>query len=174
VDIRSEIMEMEFGDPNVKKQLVALYEQYLVEGINPKLKNQVDSLLEAIFKTPFSYVVPMSFIMSGIGRILFKIKLEVDDATVYGATEIAIIGNMSRSWVSKAFQTGVLEGEKVSGRFYAREETVLKFLTTLALKQQPEEKIKARIARMRQLKEEGATIEEMKQDMGFSKSMMSE
>lgn len=172
-DVKDEVLKMEFTPEEIKREIIAVYEEYLVDGASRPMKRRADAILEKLFRTPHNYSIPMSFIETEVGRLLLKIKLDVGDTMLYGATEIAIVADRSRSWVNKAIQSKQLEGDISSGRFSVKEDNLFTFLTKVASKPLDEKVAKERMAKMHMLKEQGASVEEMKKEFDFKKSLLS-
>lgn len=166
-----QVMEMEHTEQE-KLALLDIYERYKSGETSEDLKRKVDFILEKLFRNPYGYTVPMNFINSEIGRTLFKIKLDIEETTIYGATEIAIVGNLTRSWVNRAFQTGLIQGEMAGGRYFAREYAVVFFLTKSIAKPLSEKECKEKLQIMKELKRKGESVQKMKEVFNFQKSLM--
>lgn len=176
--VKDEIMETQALPEEVKKELIDIYDEYRVNvlenGSNDNLRERAELILEKMFKTPFDYSVPMSFIKSNIGKVLFKIILEVDNLTetMYGVTECAILSGKSRSLIVKYFDNGTIRGAKVGGRYYAQEDDVIRFLTSAGKKPITLTEAREKMKRLRDMKDSGMKLDEIKKTFGYKKSWM--
>lgn len=176
--IKDEVMETPLLSDEVKKELIEIYQEYREDGLengsNEELRDKTERILEKMFKTPFDYSVPMSFIKSNIGKVLFKVMLEVDNLNeeMYGATECAILSGKSRSMVVKYFEGGSIRGSKVGGRYYAQEEDVIAFLTNVGRNPLTVTEARERIKLLRELKDKGLSSKQIKEKFKYEKSWM--
>lgn len=176
--IKDEIMETQALPEEIKTELVWIYEKYREKGLedspDEEMRERTEAVLEKMFKSPFDYSVPMSFVKSNIGKVLFKIMLEVENLNelMYGATECAILSGKSRSMMAKYFDSGVIRGSKVGGKLYAQEEAVIQFLTSAGRNPITLTEARDRIKYLRELKDKGLKVEEIKKEFGYKKSWM--
>lgn len=178
--VKDEILESKELPEAIKDELLEIYYEYRENGIeehnSSALREKVDRVLEKMFKTAFGFTIPMAFIDSGIGKVLLKVKLEAENLTeiMYGATECAILANKSRSMIIKYFNSGQIGGVKTAGRFYAQEEEVIRFLTSVGRDTITLEEARKRIKKLNELREEGIDLEEIKNRFKYDKSWMNE
>lgn len=156
---------------DLKKELRKIYQKYKGGMINEdekqKLKIRVDEILESIFKTAFSYVIPMEFINSPLGNMLFKIKLDINNNIMYGIPELMIIANKSKQLISHDYHNGnlvAIEAGK-NKRILMTEEEVYKYLISVGRNKFTPEEAKKRIQIFNKMNREGFSEDEIRNEL---------
>jgi hypothetical protein len=155
----------------IKKDLNIIYQQYkaMKEGDidRQELKKRVDDVLENMFNTPFSFSIPMEFINSPVGKILFEIKLDIGNSLMYGFAELTIIADKSKQMICNDYRNGLLEGIETGKkkRVLVYEDAVYKYITTAGRKPITQEEAKWRIQTFNKMNREGFSEEEIRTKM---------
>lgn len=130
------------------------------------LKGRIDIILEKMFKTVYSFSIPMEFINSPVGGFLLKIKLDMGNVMVYGISELVVLFNRSKAMIFRDFHNGKLNGiETVNKRLLVREEAALDYLTTVGRKTLTPEDAKDRIQLFNRMLREGYNLTEIKEKL---------
>lgn len=159
------IQELNF-DIDIKKELEDIYhlDRNKNSQSNQLLKNRVEDILERMFKNPYGYMIPMDFINSEIGKLLFGIKLEIYRMDFYGVNECTIIAQKVRSLIVKEMRSGiVLCGQKIGGHYYVAEEALYRYLTMAGWHPFSEDEARERIRYFKELREKYTDINELKE-----------
>lgn len=153
----------------LKKNLLDIYEDYkhLPDDSVDKimLKKKVDEVLESMFKTNYSYSIPMDFIISPLGRMLFEIKLDIENARMYGYAEITIIAGKSKQMISMDHRNGILKGIEIGKkrRVLVTEEALYEYITTVGKRPFSPDEAKKRISQYNELINNGYSEDEIKE-----------
>lgn len=123
----------------------------------------VSELLQYLFKNKFSstYSVPIEFIESDIGKVLFTLKFGLAENIYFTSSLTAILG-VSRNWISKASIQGLLKTSKKgkSKNLIVYERDLVKYMESRGMSK---EEIESRLAQYYKLKSEGLSDEEIKE-----------
>lgn len=130
------------------------------------LKGRIDIILEKMFKTVYSFAIPMEFINSPVGVFLLKIKLDMGNVMVYGISELVVLFNRSKAMIFRDFHNGKLNGiESVNKRLLVTEEAALDYLTTVGRKALTPEDARDRIQMFNRMLREGYNLTEIKEKL---------
>lgn len=103
-------------DTKITEDLIKAYDLYasIQFGGNPDpdLLNLPDHILKVLFSNPFDFSIPMSFINSPIGEVLFKIKFNLESEAYFTPLEISIIINKTKSLISYDIKNELLVASK--------------------------------------------------------------
>lgn len=159
-----------------KKEIIDIYNEYKKINVKQvdfvKLQERTEKVLKEIFKIPYMGVlIPLDFINSEIGKVLFKIKLEAENLTevIYSVAECAIIADKSKRMILNDITNKRFISYKNSGQYYIKENELIKYLTTVGRKTFTEEEAKKRLYLFKQLKDEGYTLVDIKDKMSVKR-----
>lgn len=161
-----EIDKSQFND-EIKKDLLGIYEGYRNKDNIEKqnLKRNVEVILEKMFKNAYTFSVPMEFINSSLGRMLFEIKLDIRNSTMYGIAELMILSNKSKQSIFNDYNNGNLEGIEFGKkkRVLVTEEAAFKYITTVGRRTFSPEEARRRIAIFNEMNKEDFNEDEIKE-----------
>lgn len=86
----------------------------------------VDEVLAALFQTQYSYVVPVSFINTEIGTILFEVKFS--HQYYYSASDAVIILGKTRTNIYHNRNKGLLKMIKRGGAYFVTEGELRRYM----------------------------------------------
>ena len=127
----------------------------------------MDLILEKMFKTAFSFTIPMEFINTALGRMLLEIKLDMENTMMYGVSEITIVANKSRQMILNDYRSGKLKGIETGKkkRLLVSEEALLDYLTTVGRNTITLEEAKYRIKLFNKLNQKGLSEDKIRLEM---------
>ena len=158
-----------------KKELQIIYQKFKSmdeqDFDGQDLKKRVDELLEGMFKTAFSFSIPMDFINSPIGRMLFEIKLDIGNTMMYGFAELMIIADKSKQMIFHDYRNGNLTGIETGKkkRVLVTEDAVYEYITTVGRKPFSPEEAKRRIQIFKKMNREGFSDDEIRDELSKNK-----
>jgi uncharacterized FlgJ-related protein len=169
--IINDIDKMNQLSEEFKKELHIIYQKY--KAMNEQavdrqeLKKRVDEILESMFKTAFSFAIPMDFINSPLGRMLFEIKLDIGNTMIYGFAELMIIADKSKQMIFHDYRNGHLVGVETGKkkRVFVTEEAVYEYITTVGRNPFTPEKAKKRIQTFNKMNRDGFSDDEIKTEL---------
>lgn len=134
-----------------------------------ELKGRIDTIFEKMFKTVYSFSIPMEFINSPVGEFLLKIKLDMGNVTLYGISELLVLFNRSKAIIFKDYHNGKLHGiESVNKRLLVTEEAAFNYLTTVGRKPLTPEESRMRIQLFNKMTREGYNLTEIKEKLYYN------
>lgn len=154
-----------------KKRLITIYQKYRVmkeENVDrQELKKDVDDVLESMFKTAFSYSIPMDFINSPLGKFLFIIKFDIENSIIYSLSDLTILANKSKQMILNDYKKGNLEGIETGKkkRLIVTEEAAFNYITTVGRKPFTPEEAKWRLQMFNKLIREGLSEEKIRLEL---------
>lgn len=151
----------------IKKKLEKVYELskrlhiFGAEMDRTEAHDLVAEILEYLFKDKFSntFSVPMNFISSALGKVLFSVEFGVAEA-VYTTAEISIIMNKTRALISHDFKNGDIKAIKKGRNIVVYERDLMRYMMTK--KNMSKDEVTQRISLYTKLKHQGLTDEEIK------------
>lgn len=152
----------------IKKELYGIYQDYKVMknfNVNrEELKQRVDKILEGMFKTAFSFYIPMDFINSALGHMLFEIKLDIENSKMYGFTELMIIADKSKQMIFNDYHKGKLTGIETGKmkRVLVTEDALFKYITTIGRNTFSPDEARRRIQLFNKMNRDGLSDEEIR------------
>jgi hypothetical protein len=160
---------------DLKEKLIKIYMEFDSNGLTKSnctwLKSATEEILESLFKTAFRYDIPMFFLDSNIGKILFQIRNDVIAVSeeVYSVTECSILSNKSRSAVIKDFNNNVIETFKVGGMFNVKQSELIKYLTEIGRNTVTSDEAKEKIELLDKLKKNNVSVVNIKTEFDYKK-----
>ena len=123
----------------------------------------VSEILEYLFKDKFSssYSIPIEFIESNLGKILFSLKFGLTDA-VYSTAEITIIVDKTRSLISYDKKHNNLKAEKKGRNIMVYERDLLDYIESKGFSKN---EAKSRLEKYLRLKNSGLSEEEIRKQL---------
>lgn len=159
-----------FND-KIKNELVTIYKesQNTLSGKEKtEIKKRVDDILEEMFRTAYSYSIPMEFINSPIGEYLLRIKLDMTSSIVYGIAELVVLSKKSKAMIFNDYNSGKLVGvESGKRRLIVTEEAAIDYLTSVGRNPLEPEEAKNRILMFNKMLRQGYDLSEIKKIMWF-------
>lgn len=170
-NIINDINKNDYLDDDIKKELIFIYQSYQDNESGHELKDRVDNVLERIFRTAYTYAVPMDFINSPIGTILFRIKLDIRCSIMYGFSELMILANKSKPAIFKDYHSGTLTGIETgkNKRVLVTEEAAYEYITTVGRNRYSQEEARLRIRTLNKMIRSGASNEDIIEVLGNKK-----
>ena len=151
----------------IKKELISIYQDTqnsLSQEEKSELKQRIDYVFERMFKTAYSFSVPMEFINSPIGVFLLKIKLDIGNVIVYGISELVALSKRSKAMIFNDFHSGKLIGmETGNRRLLVTEEAAYDYLISAGRKPLSPEEAKFRIKLFNKMVRDGYDLDEIKE-----------
>lgn len=160
------IEKLDFGD-DIKKDLASIYHSHRSGVAAENLREQVELVLEKMFRVPYGYSIPMEFINSEIGKLLFGIKLSISRPDYFGVREICVLVGKKRALISREMSGDVLDGVKIGGHYYATEENVLRYLTSKGWYPMTEVEAKEKIRYFKDLREKYDNMDDLEKEFNL-------
>lgn len=131
----------------------------------------VTEILEYLFQDKFSdsYSIPIEFINSSIGKVLFSLKFGLPERA-YNTTEITIIMGITRALISHDLKNKDIIVSRIGRNIIVYERNLIEYMKS---KDMSNEEIKKRISTYLKLNAEGvddAEIRKQIEDFGYTKS----
>lgn len=119
----------------------------------------VSEILEYLFKDKFStsYSIPIEFIESEIGKVLFTLKYGLAEA-VYTTGEITIILGKTRALISHDVKEGNVRASKKGRNIIMYERDLIQYMRS---KNMSNDEVQMRLSLYSKLKEKGLNIKEI-------------
>lgn len=114
---------------NEYKKLLHFYELYQNGGSCDF--GDVDFILEdlfSIYKKSNDFYIPMSFINSAIGQVLFTLKFRIDTTMSFKISDICNILKCTRSLISKDIKKGKLSTNINNGHYTIEKNDLLNYM----------------------------------------------
>lgn len=153
-------------DPELRTKVDKVYEMYSrIQHLNIEEKEKAHTLvreiLEKVFKAPFSqsYSIPIEFIESDLGEILFSLKFGISQRE-YTASEITAIMNVTRSLISYDKKHSGIKATTRGKNTFMHESELIKYMKSKGM--DPSE-IKDRLDMFKKLNSEGEKLEDIKE-----------
>lgn len=111
------------------KKLLHFYELY--QNGDSCQFGDIDSILEdlfSIYKKSNDFHIPMSFINSAIGQVLFTLKLKIDTTMSFRISDICNILKCTRSLISKDIKKGRLSTNINNGHYTIEKTDLLNYM----------------------------------------------
>lgn len=91
----------------------------------------IDSILEdlfCIYKKSNDFYIPISFINSAIGQVLFTLKFKIDTKVSFRISDICNMLNCTRSLISKDIKSGKLRTNANNGHYIIEKNDLINYM----------------------------------------------
>lgn len=153
-------------DPALRTKIDEAYQMYSrIQDLSIEEKEKAHTLvreiLEKVFKAPFSnsYSVPIEFIESELGQILFSLKFGISQRE-YTSSEITAIMDVTRSLISYDKKHSGVKATTKGRNTVMHESELIKYMQSKGMTQT---EIKDRVDLFKKLSSEGVELEEIKE-----------
>lgn len=165
-----EIKENGQFSETVKSELLSIYDKYLAIK-NDLISNAAEEKIalkertEKFIEETFKFSVPLEFIDSSIGKVLFEIKLDLSYSNMYAGTELVIITQKSKNMINMDFRDGNIQGigAGTKNRLIVSEDELIRYMVNVGRYKMSLEEARERVAIFKKMQSSGSTDEEIDQ-----------
>lgn len=167
-------------DKSVSRKIMDVSKQFLTEGLNEEnieeLTVKANEIFHAMFANPYGTLIPLEFVESEIGRILFSIKIGYmgTEGVYYGASDAAILKGKSRAMIIKDIESGALVAKRISGRNVIKKLDLIAYLVNQGKEstRMSESIARDKIAKLTEMRNQGCKDSEIREVFKYNKSWM--